>query len=147
MARLVALVVLVVMLSLPTPALALKRYYISPVIGTGAKTNPIRAKLADVAPNFACVIAAAPFALCIVSGTRHDAISEDPENEILPDISLDAELAVLPAGTRADLIDRLQAWGIDTRGLTNGVAYRTMINRIGQHIEPAFSANGLDVSE
>jgi len=134
----------------------MKRYYLSPIIGSGTKADPFRAKAATfTAVNVASIIPSSPltgaplfpWALVVVQAANHAPLLADTTLTPLPDLSLDAILSTLSASQRAALFAALDAKAIDRQGLNNQSAYRAVIRRVGRHLTAPFDENAFDVGE
>jgi len=134
----------------------MKRYYLSPIVGSGTKADPFRAKAATFpAVNVASIIPSNPltgaplfpWALVVVATASHTPLLADTTLTPLPDLSLDAILSTLSASQRAALFAALDAKAIDRQGLSNQTAYREVLRRIGRHLNAAFTENAFDVGE
>jgi hypothetical protein len=137
-----------------------KRFYISPVIGTGAWDDPFRAAVADEVQKQANggVVAVIPtnpttgrplftFALCIVAVSNHAALDAVVNADRFPDITLDSKISVLTTAQRNALLNFASRRGISTTGLTINSTFRDVVERIGKHLNIHFNALNFDVAE
>lgn len=131
----------------------MRRYYISPIIGTGTEEDPYRPKLADGGKPWVAIIPSKsdgtpsfPWALCLVNALDHTGILGDSNNDGLPDITLDSQLSVLPANQRNQLINRLNQRGIDMTGINATSTFRQLLERVGKQLDVAFRVDRFDVS-
>lgn len=132
----------------------MKRYYISPIIGTGDETDPFRPKIADYGVPWVGSIPSDPitgrpvhsWTLVRVNAQNHGAILADQTIDALPDFPLDGKVSAINTATKNAMLSELQARGIDTAFISNADGYRDVIRGIGQKLEPTFSENNFDVS-
>ena len=132
---------------------AMRRYYISPIIGTGTEEDPFRPKLADKGKPWVAIIPSKPdgtpllpWALCLVNALDHTPVTGDATIDALPDITLDSQLSVLATNVRNLVINKLTQRGIDMTGINATSTFRQVLERIGRFGEAAFSTDRFDVS-
>lgn len=139
----------------------MKRYCISPVIGSGTIHDPFRAAVADVShTNTNSVIptnqSGQPvynFALSIVGTANLAGVLAVTNGYVFPDYPLDGEMGGMEAQTRTDFEQSVEAFNLDGNGLhfdaghQSAENYRAVLNRLGQQIEPAFNVNNFDAQE
>lgn len=132
----------------------MKRYYISPVIGSGAKDDPFRAKIADTGHPYAALIPSNPngtpassWCLVVAGGTDHTGLDADTAIDKFPDMTKDATLGTITAQERNRVLAFLQTKGVDTQGLTAQSTFRDILDRVGQALEATFSTNNFDVAD
>jgi hypothetical protein len=132
----------------------MKRFYISPVVGTGTKDDPYRAKIAGTGHPYAAIIPSNPdgtpastWCLVIAGGANHTDLDADGEIDKFPDITLDATLGTLTANERNRVLNFLSNKGVDTQGLNTSSTFRVVLERVGAHLEPRFSTNAFDVRD
>ena len=131
----------------------MKRYYLCPVIGTGAKGDPFRAKISDLGHPHSAVIPSDPvtgaplFSWCLViaGGADHTDILSDATIDAVPDIALDSKIGVLTLADRTALLGAMTIKPIDTTGLTVNSTLRDCIDKTGQTLQGAFNSNAFDV--
>lgn len=139
----------------------MRRYCISPVIGSGALEDPYRAAVSDVAgTNSAAVIPNGVngqplynFALCIVAAPVMTQIAQVSNLYLLPDLGLDSRMDAMEGGARTGMVQSVEAYDLDGNGLNfdadhgDADSYRTLINSLGQQLDAAFDADRFGVSE
>jgi len=132
-----------------------RRYYLSKVVGSGTShADMVHAKAADLAAavggNCSATIrsgsVAGDWCLAVVDCRDHTALMADPDLRDFPDLTLDAQLSTISATLRNRLLTALQTAGIDTTGITNSTAFRTVVRRAGQKFDTAFTENAFDVA-
>ena len=124
----------------------MKRYYLSPIVGTGTEEDPYRPKIADYGVSWSCVISSdeltgqpkRPWCVAVVEAADHATLLADTTLDAIPNISLDTLVSSLSKTIRDKLKTRLDALGVDTRGLSIDDPIRLWVRAIGRHIEPAF---------
>ena len=132
-----------------------KRYYLSPIIGTGDENNPYRPKVADYDVRWAGVIPSDPltgaplhpWCLVLVATQNHGQLTADQTINALPDFPLDGKVSAIQTSVKNTMLAKLQARGIDTSFINGTDGYREVIRGIGRTIEPAFDENNFDVVE
>jgi hypothetical protein len=135
-----------------------RRYYISPIIGTGAWGDPYRAALADSLTESGAAIsvliptdaAGTPkfnFALCIVGAANHAVLQAVAAIDSMPDITLDSQLSVLTTAQKNALLNFATKRGISTAGLTNASTFRQVLERIGKFLDIDFNALNFSCSD
>lgn len=137
-----------------------KRFYISPIIGTGAWDDPYRAAVADtvqqqtpggvvavIPTNPTTGVPLFPFALCLVATPNHAALDAVGNADRFPDITLDSKLSVLTNQQRNALLNFLSKRSILTDGLGVNSTFREVVERVGQSLNAQFSALNFDVAE
>lgn len=130
------------------------RHYFAPITGTGADSDPYRAKVADLAVSHVAVIPSRPdgtprfpWALVMVAAGSFAALDSDPALAGLPAVNLDLTLAELSTTARDRLLTLCQERGIDTTGVTGATTLRQVVRRIGRHLEPAYDEHTTWVRE
>ena len=130
----------------------MKRYYLSPVVGTGTKTDPYRAALQKYGMGFVAIIPSNvdgtplfPWTFCMVNGESHTALLDDLTLGPFPDYSLDGRVNTMAASARAELEASLTKFALPTSLTQGNRAYREVIRLVGQRLEPDFSENNFDV--
>lgn len=133
----------------------MKQYYLSPIVGSGTRANPYRAKLSGTAgASYAAVIPSDPstgapkfaWALCIVEAPDHTQLRADAALGPLPVFSPDSRLNGMPAADRVALESVLVRF-LGAMTLLNGnPIYREVVRGIGQVLEATFVETSLDVS-
>lgn len=132
-----------------------KRYYISPIIGTGSEEDPFRPKVADYGVSWAGSIPSnpntghptSPWALVIVNAKNHAALLADGTIDALPDFPLDGKVSSVHTATKNAMINKMQARGIDTSFIAGTDGYREVIRGVGKILDPQFDENNFDVAE
>jgi hypothetical protein len=133
----------------------MKRYYVSPVIGTGTLQDPYRPSLKDAlteeGSSGVWVIASNPdgtpkypFALCLANAVNHVPLQNVGNVDSLPDITLDSTLAVLTNQQRNALLNFLSKRSISTTGLNTQSTFREVLERMGVYLDPNFNALNFD---
>lgn len=132
----------------------MKRFYLSPVIGTGVKGDPFRAKIADTGHSYAALIPsksdgtpASSWCLVVAGGIDHTDLDADTAIDKFPDITKDATLGTITAQERNRVLTFLQNRGVDTTGITPTSTFREVLDRVGQILETRFSTNNFDVAD
>ena len=139
----------------------MRRYCISPVMGAGTIGNPYRATVSNVAGvNAAAVIPTNPngspkyhFALCVVAAPSMTDVSQVSNLYLLPDVGLDTRMDGMEAQARADMEQSVEAYNLDSAGLHFDAAhddadsFRSLLNSLGQQLDPAFDVDRFGVSE
>ena len=124
----------------------MKRYYLSPIIGSGTEVDPFRPKIADFGVSWSGVIASDPvtgaparnWCLILVEAADHAALIADADLFDLPNINLNALVSSLSPTLRNRLSNRLDQLGINRQALTIADALRVWLRAIGRHLEPSF---------
>lgn len=134
----------------------MKRYYISPVVGTGTIGDAYRAAISDTVraqngAGLSTVILsnsdgtpALPWALCIAAAPNHVSIGNVSGVEAMPDITLDSTLAVLPSNLRNRALNFLTGKGVDLSGITTSSTFGELIDRVGKHLDVNFDRRNFD---
>lgn len=141
----------------------MKRYYVCNIIGSGSSTfdahRPAIADIVDPATflkafNYTDVFAINadgslkfPWCLVIASGANQTLATGDPDIDQMPDYSLDVKISAMDVPTKAAILAKLAARGIDTTSLSNSDSYRALIQLLGQIHVPTFSADSFDVAD
>lgn len=131
----------------------MKRYYLSPIIGTGAWGDAYRDVIADVPgvtrkaliktdPDTGAPLV--PWALVQVSTANHSRIISDKRNAVLPDVPLDVKLTAIQSATKAAMKNDFARFGIPTALIDNADGYRDAIRGIGSLLDPNFNENDFD---
>lgn len=129
------------------------RYYIAPVIGTGATLeDAFRSKISDYGVPTAVIIPTgsdgkptSTWCLNVVNTKNHAPLLSDPEIFALPDVPLDIKLNAMAQAQQTRITNKMTELGIDT--IHDGqTAYREMLRKIGQKLAPTFNENNFWVS-
>jgi len=130
-----------------------RRYYLAPIIGAGTMEDPYRAKVTAYHVNHSAVIPTgadghptSAWALCVVEAPDHTALIADSELDALPPLTIDENLSRLSVGARAVLLDKLTTLGIDITGIDQDTTFRTVLRRLGQHLDAKFHEDRMSVS-
>lgn len=139
----------------------MKRWFLSPVIGTGTDDDPYRAALLDrtlarggPVRSVVCEIASdpvtgaplAPWALCVASGRDLTGLAGLPQTYELPDITKDATASTLTGAKRNEVNAALSARGIAVR-VVPSTPWREVLRGVGRALNPAFHEDRLDVPD
>ena len=124
----------------------MKRYYLSPIIGSGSEADPYRPKIADFGVSWAGIIPSDPvtgqpvrsWCLAQVETPDHTVLLADADLTALPNIILDAKISSLSKPARDRLAARLVELGVDTQSLTTADSLRVWLRAVGRHLEPSF---------
>jgi hypothetical protein len=129
-----------------------KRWFLSPVVGTGSENDAYRSKIADFGVNHVAVIPSKPdgtprFGWCLVkvNAASFAALDADADLDGFPLVSLDATVASLPAGVRTRLRTALERRGIDTTDVTGATPLRVIVRRLGRLLDDRFDEDANDV--
>lgn len=135
----------------------MKRYCISPVIGTGTFASPYRPAVADLCPTTGLIpsdAAGVPkyhFAFCLVSTDNLAAVLATSNLYVLPDYPLDGRMDGMESGARTGMSQSAGAYDLDGHGLHPATAhvdadgYRDVLTRMARTWEPTFSLDSFDV--
>lgn len=132
----------------------MKRYYLSPIIGTGSEFDAYRPKVDTYGVAWAGGMKRNPttgvpvfaWMLVIVEAKNHTPLLLDPDIYGLPDFPLDGKVSAIQTNTKNAMIAALQARGIDTALVGSADGYRDVLEGIGKTQEPTFDINNLDVA-
>lgn len=132
----------------------MKRYYISPIVGTGAEDDPYRPKVADYGVSWVGVIPSNPdtgrpvypWCLVLVEAINHAALLADGAIDALPEFPLDGKVSAITRATKTRMSTALSKRGIDTSFIGSADGYRDVIRGIGRSLEASFDENGFDVA-
>lgn len=123
----------------------MKRYYLSPVIGSGSETDAYRPKIADYGVTWQGTIPTDstgrptfPWTLVLVDAADHAALVADAALTPLLDYPLGRTVAGLAPAEKARLRAALTARGVSTTVVANASSYADVILRIGRALEPTF---------
>lgn len=130
-----------------------KRYYLSPIIGSGSDSDPYRAKVADYGVNYVALIPSQPtgnpkqaWALAIVGTANHTALLNDNALAAMPDLLPNALMSSMSGKVRNDFNAALSKFGLNVAWAGTD-AWRDVLTRIGQLAEPVFTPDAFDVVE
>lgn len=130
----------------------MKRYYLSPIVGTGDETDPYRPKVADYGVNWVGVIPSLPtgqpafsWALVLVEAVNHGKILADAAIDALPDFPLDGKVSAIQTATKNRMLEAMTARGINTSFVGSADGYRDVVRGIGRALEATFDENHFDV--
>lgn len=131
-----------------------KRWFLCPVVGTGAADDPYRAKAHDYGVDYSAVIPSNPdgtprFNWCLAKVAASDfaALDADGAFDAWPNVSLDTTVAQLPLAVRNRLRTALTNRGVDVSDVTGQTPLRAILRRIGRAMEPLFDPDVLDVRD
>lgn len=126
----------------------MKRYYLVPVRTRQTAEGPVRELDLPAGVNYSAVMSdTLTFGLAIIAAPDHTAFVANAAIDSLPEITMDATLSTLSNQVRTRLLNRMQARGISTTGITGSTTFRVVLQRIGKHLDIDFSELGFDVSE
>lgn len=130
----------------------MKRYYVSPIIGTGDIDDPYRPKVADhgvawsgVIPTDAAGKPTSAWCLVIVSAQNHSAILSDKDIAALPDFPLDGKVSSIHTATKNTMKANLGKRGIVTGFIDGTDGYREVVRGVGRLLQADFDENAFDV--
>ena len=81
------------------------------------------------------------WALAIIDAEDHTAAGKDPDCILLPSFSLDSKVASMHSPTKTAMMNRLNAFGIDTSVFNNADGFRDIVKGLGQANNAAFDEN------
>jgi hypothetical protein len=133
----------------------MRRYLLSPVVGSGTRADPYRAKVRDLlAGQNAGVVSLIPtgpdgkpiarWCLCLVDAPNLTAVLADAAVGALPDFPLDVKVNAMALQTRLALTAVLAAFQVDTGIVVRADAFRNVVRAIGQALDPSFDENNFD---
>lgn len=138
----------------------MKRYMISPIIGTGTEQDHYRVAVADVAYTSAIIPTdheGRPnhnFAFCYAGSLNLTAALQIGNAYAFPDYSLDGRMDGMAPDQRLNMVQSVEAYVLDAEDLhfdldfiTDAMSYRDVLTTIARQLEPAFTMNGFDVRE
>lgn len=131
-----------------------RRYYLTPIVGSGTFADPYRAKAeqygncstviptgADGRPLFA-------WALCVVASPDHAAPRADAALTPFPAaVSLDTLWSSFSNQQRNRVTTFLANQGVSTASLTAGSTVRDVLRLVGRALDPSFAESALGVGE
>lgn len=137
------------------------RWCINPIVGTGDSGDEYRGAVHDLANvNASSLIPTDQngqpkyrFALSLVAAASMVAVSQVSNCYVFPDYPLDALMSGMDADARLGLTQTVEAYDWDGAGKhidadhVDGESWRTVLNRIGQQIDPAFNCALVGVAE
>lgn len=131
----------------------MRRYFLSPVIGSGGITDPYRAKIADFGVGVVALIPTnaqgqptSAWALCLVNAPNHTALLSDRDIKALPDFPLDAKFEAMSGPAISAGVAALSHFDIPLAELETEHGYREFIRSLGQRLEPAFNESNFDTA-
>jgi hypothetical protein len=135
-----------------------KRYYITPIIGSGVEGDPYRAKVSEHSIRaHAVLIPTHPeghpqyghpvhdWGLAIVDSDDHTSVLADPDIDALPGIGKEDDIRPIPRTLRQELSARLSAYGIQFDTERAGVRMRDLVRAVGRTLDPNFDEDRMDV--
>ena len=134
----------------------MKRYYLSPVVGTGSIDDPFRAAVADYGQQSVAAIIPTgldgrpvfPWALTIVGRLNHGPLLSDAALGPLPDFPKDVRLSAMSAVAKTQLENGLSLFRLPTTLIGEASrAWRDVLRDIGRQLEPAFHEDALDCAD
>jgi hypothetical protein len=134
----------------------MKRFYLTPVIGTGTIDDPYRAAVRDASGQGASTVAVIPtdangvptfpYALCLISAPDHTVYDSVGNTDRFPDLTLDSQLSVLTNQQRNALLNFLSKRGIETNGINNNTTFGEVVTLVGQHLDTNFNVLKFDAN-
>lgn len=126
----------------------MKRYYLAPVVGSGASIEDPRRLDFPAGFNLSAVIAdGVGWGVGIVAAPDHSLLAGDPRLVPLPNMPLDTLLADVPQAQRDTFVARCQSrLGISV-DLSQFTTYRQMLRSIARRLDAGFREQALDVSD
>lgn len=131
----------------------MKRYFLSPIIGTGTFGDDYRPKISDHGVSHVSVIPTGPdgqptsdWALCLVEAVNFAPLLTDPALRALPDFPLDVRLSAMSTTARTAAESAVTHFGVAVETLNFNSGYRELVRSIGRTLEPLFDENNFDVA-
>lgn len=137
-----------------------KRYYLCPVIGTGASTDdPVRPAVADLGASYVAVIPSDPntgqpvypWCLVMVAQTDHTPLLTPAARaagiDALPDFGKDIKVNAMHDATRSAMWQTLLKRAVPFNDLGSVTGYREVIRRVGQTLDPNFHEDAFDLAD
>ncbi len=128
-----------------------KRWYISPIIGTGTDDDPYRAKVANVAgiagyvahiPTDSAGVPVSDWALVLVSAADHSLITSDPDVDVLPNRALDT----VPTNSERTLVRAVLARrSVHRQTIDTALTFREFLRALGRQFDDTFDERGMGV--
>ena len=120
----------------------MNRYYLSPIIGTGAEGDPYRPKIADYGVNWHGTIKSdadghpeKPWCLVLVEAPDHAKLLADTDLDPLPALPMDAPLALASDLSKSRVAAAAARRGIDT---SRAKTMAEMVSTVGRTLDPTF---------
>lgn len=131
----------------------LKRWFISPVVGTGARADTYRPKASDHggiahASILPCNADGTPkfgWALCLASAADLTALDGDAQIDGFPDAPLDTTLGSFSAAVRNRVQTALVNRSVDLTGITLASTLRDLVVRIVARLDDRCDHRAMDV--
>lgn len=131
----------------------MKRYYLSPIVGTGQKDDPYRALVANYRVNHSAIIPTgfdgrptSTWALCIVETNNHVPLLTDASLSVLPDFPKDARMSAMGMGAKNQAAAALAKFNVTVDLDPSSKAYREVLRDVGRRLEPSFHEDEFDVT-
>lgn len=119
-----------------------KRYFLSPIIGTGTDADPIRPKVADYGVGWVGLIPSNPngsakfsWAFVIASATDFSALLADNALYALPDRLLNDGLT---KQERSQISNKLNSMGVDASFMTAATTFLDVIRGVAKQLDVNF---------
>lgn len=129
-----------------------KRWFIAPVIGTGTRADPYRAKVHDYGvPHSAMIPSNADgtpkfaWCICIASATNFSAIDADAAIDGFPEAALDRALGSFSAAVRNRVQNFLTNRGVDLTGITLSSTLADLLDRVRDRLDDRCDRRNMDV--
>ena len=103
-----------------------------------AKYGTIVAQSIDIGPDGQPTQS---WALAIIDTEDHTLANKDPDCILLPAFALDSKVSSMHTPTKSAMMNRLNAFGIDTSVFSNADGFRDIVRGLGQTNNAAFDEN------
>lgn len=131
----------------------MKRWYISPIVGTGTDDDPYRAKVGSAAqikghsaviPTDAQGVPLFNFALVIVNADDHSLLTSDSDNDVLPNRAFNGTLS---KPERALIKAALTRRGLPTKWVDNVATFGELLRTMGRFLDAQFDERHTRVAD
>lgn len=127
-----------------------KRYYLAPVIGSGASMADARRPDLPIGLPFNYSFVervGVPWCVVIVATADHSLMAGDPRLVALPNAPLDTPLSDVPQAQRDALVQRCSARLGLTVDLSQFTTYRQLLRGLARRLDANFREQHLDVAD